>query len=146
MYRDDIKQKLCPNCQANVEGLVHRCDCCGAPLDKKPSFFIWHTYMTQESGDLQALTKKIFDEKAVPENPDHLDYAQKIIFDIYCYPQDMLGDMTNKVIYYRTKKECRIRIVLDYEKYVTSNSFEKTEMITDGIIAGIELFESRFKK
>ena len=58
----------------------------------------------------------------------------------------MLGDMTNKVICYRTKKECRIRIVLDYEKYVTSNSFEKTEMITDGIIAGIELFESRFKK
>ena len=143
---DDIKQKLCPNCRANVEGLVHRCDCCGATLDKKPSFFIWHTYMTQESGDLQALTKKIFDEKAVPENPDHLDYAQKIIFDIYCYPQDMLGDVTNKVIYYRTKKECRIRIVLDYEKYVTSNSFEKTEMITDGIIAGIELFESRFKK
>ena len=143
---DDIKQKLCPNCRANVEGLVHRCDCCGAPLDKKPSFFIWHTYMTQESGDLQALTKKIFDEKAVPENLDHLDYAQKIIFDIYCYPQDMLGDVTNKVIYYRTKKECRIRIVLDYEKYVTSNSFEKTEMITDGIIAGIELFESRFKK
>ena len=143
---DDIKQKLCPNCRANVEGLVHRCDCCGATLDKKPSFFIWHTYMTQESGDLQALTKKIFDEKAVPENPDHLDYAQKIIFDIYCYPQDMLGDVTNKVIYYRTKKECCIRIVLDYEKYVTSNSFEKTEMITDGIIAGIELFESRFKK
>jgi len=146
MYIDDIKQKLCPNCRANVEGLVHRCDCCGAPLDKKPSFFIWHTYMTQESGDLQALTKKIFDEKAVPENPDHLEHVKKIIFDIYCYPQDMLGDMTNKVICYRSKKECRIRIVLDYEKYVTSNSFEKTEMITDGIIAGIELFESRFKK
>ena len=54
--------KFCPNCGANVEGLIHHCDCCGALLSTTSSFFVWHTFVTEASGDLYVFVKEIFQQ------------------------------------------------------------------------------------
>lgn len=137
--------KLCPNCKANVEGLISRCNCCGALLNKKSSFFIWHTYMTPESGDLQFLTKQIFAKIEDIDTLYYNNYIQNVIFEIFCYPPNMINNMTNKVIYYSSKKKCHIKIIISYDNYISSSLCVKTSLITDGIKFGMNTLSNRLK-
>ncbi len=48
--------KYCPKCQANVEGLIYRCDCCGASLEeKKKKLFICGIYELPQCFDFATL-------------------------------------------------------------------------------------------
>ena len=45
---------FCPNCGANVEGLISWCDCCGAPL-VNDDYIIAHSLYFEEYGDIGRL-------------------------------------------------------------------------------------------
>ena len=62
--------QYCPKCQANVEGLLERCDCCGAFLKaRKPRFFGCAVYELPQCIHFSSLTYEMID-MLQPENPE----------------------------------------------------------------------------
>ena len=82
--------KNCPGCGANVEGLTHHCDCCGALLSTTTSFFIWHTFVTEASGDLYVFMKEIFQKFDGIDYSQHSDILQMIEINVFCYPKSII--------------------------------------------------------
>ncbi len=100
--------KNCPSCGANVEGLTHHCDCCGALLNAPTSFFVWHTFVTEASGDLYLLMKELFQQFDGIDFSQYRDILQVVEVNVFCYPASMIDEQGIKNrLYFSTNIEER---------------------------------------
>lgn len=134
--------KECPNCGANVEGLIHHCDCCGELLYPAKTLF---SYMVYEAGpffDIQLYLNKIFDKLTeVPVEP-YQDSIRKIEFDFWCYPIKKKTGVT----YYPSRKQAIVTIRLDDSDYLVCTKREKMMLLVDEIQSQIDLLQIKLKK
>ena len=138
--------KLCPNCGANIEGLVGWCDCCGAPL-VNDDYIILHAHDFQESGDIY----KIINAVVTRLNQKKLHIAIPSIAAIelvtYCYPSALVKELNLRNRSYFSKKTNRatITIVFDYELYVKKTASEKENYVEQTILSALSDFLKKQK-
>lgn len=136
---------FCPNCGANIEGLTHHCDCCGMPLISKTTFFTWHTFMTEASGDLYVFVRETF------QKLDEVDFSfcanimQNIEINIFCYPETMITEqrIRNRLYLSPTRRKAKLTIVLHYDDYINASKNEKLELLNKELKSGLIRIEER---
>lgn len=132
----------CPNCGANVEGLVHHCDCCGELLYSTKSLF---SYMVYEAGpffDIQLYLNAIFDKLGEVPVEQHQEYLSIIEFDFWCYP---IKKKTG-VAYYPSRKQVIVTIRLDNSDYLFCSKREKMIQLVDEMQCKMDLLQVRLKE
>lgn len=120
------KMKVCPNCGANIEGLLYRCDCCGAMLSNSNSVFVQYTHTMAETGDLGSYMSNILD--IINSSRIYEFFPLDIIaFDIYCYPENMVMkfNIRNKNYVSLRKKKAILTRIICYEEFVTMRRSQK---------------------
>lgn len=137
-----IDLKFCPNCGADVEGLIHHCDCCGELLYPKQTLF---SYMVYEAGpfyDIMIYLGKIFDKLAeIPVAP-YADVIQSIEFDFWCYPIKKKTGAT----YYAPRKQVIVTVQVDSEKYLYSTKAEKLELLVDEVHSKMDILYGNLQR
>ena len=140
--KDNYNLKECPNCGADVEGLIHHCDCCGELLYPTQTLF---SYMVYEAGpffDIQLYLNMIFDKLAeVPVEPYQED-IRKIEFDFWCYPIKKKTGIT----YYPARRQVLITIRLDNSDYIFCSKRERMKLLVDEMQGKIDLLENRLRE
>ena len=111
---------LCPNCQANIEGLTHHCDCCGAALDPPNTLFSYTVYGTALDG-----LNSIFDKLDAIDPEPYADVLQCIDVDFWCFPTKRKSGAT----YYTSRKKAILTIQLDMEQYIQSSPQAKRALL-----------------
>ena len=140
--KESYHLKECPNCGADVEGLIHHCDCCGELLYPKETLF---SYMVYEAGsyfDIQLYLNKIFDKLSeVPVAP-YQEAIRRIEFDFWCYPIKKKPGAT----YYSSRKSVIATIRLDNSDYIFCSKQEKMELLVDEMQSKIDILEARLRE
>ncbi len=96
--------KYCPKCQANVEGLISRCDCCGALLEQKNRFFTCGIYELPQCLVFSKLTRKMIDALQ-PANPEaYENFLVEVGIRMVCYPESIFEDGNIKNRLYHSQK------------------------------------------
>lgn len=140
--------KLCPRCQANVEGLIHHCDCCGALLNNKKHLFFLGIYSLPQCLLLSELTNIFFDE-IEPENASqYSSFLDKIDFMLICYPDSMnkAFNKKNHVRYSSKLKKGYITMLIPFNDFIYANKDVKSILITDAILNGLNMLQHRLLK
>ena len=139
--------KFCRYCGANVEGLVHHCDCCGAPLEISNDIFIWHIFVTSGAGDVPQFVKEQFD-KINQIAANYQEVLPCITFNIYCYPSEMVQShrIKDSIRVFSSQRKVSIRLVIDYESYVNSPVSEKKCLIRNAILKTLAQLRHRLDK
>lgn len=140
--------EFCSHCGANIEGLIDHCDCCGAPIVLRDELVNWNTFMTQASGDLAFWANHLFREAVSAVKPPHLKDIQRIKFELFCYPEEIISSekIKTSVYFSSIKKLVRVRIVMDFDAYTSKTSLERKRMVVDSIIQGIHIIQNRIPK
>lgn len=118
--------KLCPKCGANVEGLIKRCDCCGASLSTTVKFFQWGSHeFAHGFGDN---VNKIMFELAATVTPQYPEFLDQISITFYCCPKFTASNFNikNRVTYSASRKKAILTILIDYHEYVYDDVAEET--------------------
>lgn len=141
--------KYCPKCQANVEGLLFRCDCCGASLEqKKKRFFSCGIYELPQCLGFSKLTREMI-EALQPENPEKYEtFLEEVGIRMVCYPEAMLaeGNIRNRLYYSRKKKLASMTITVDFNDFIRADSEEKSRLIAGALLQGVHLLQTRLYK
>ena len=146
--------KLCPKCEANVEGLIHHCDCCGALLNPEKHFF--GHFCGEVSPDFGWYVQQIMTELNTVDTSKYEDFLEHVGFTCYCYTQWMLDtyNMKSGLRYYENKKYASVTLTIDFNRFAYVNE-EKTEytdkkhrirMIAEAIKDLIHLLQKRLDK
>ena len=140
--------KNCPSCGANVEGLTHHCDCCGALLSTTTSFFVWHTFVTEASGDLYVFMKEIFQKIEGIDYSQYSDILQMIEVNAFCYPESIISEqgIKNRLYFSTARKKVSLTVVLNYDEYICSNKSEKKEILSLELKAGFMRIRKRINQ
>ena len=132
-------EERCPNCGANVEGLISRCDCCGAELHPKKTLFSRMTYCTGAFFDIDQYLNAIFDQlDTIPPEP-YTDVLERIEFDFWCYPIDKKAGVT----YYASRKRAIVTIRVDADAYIHGTKAEKLALLTCEVREKTDLLRRR---
>lgn len=140
--------KCCPSCGANVEGLVHYCDCCGATLTPRNNLFHRICYSVQECFGLSKYSDEIL-EKLEPVNSlQFSDFLDRIDFELVCYPDSLLeaGNVKEKVFFSAKRKLARITVVVGYHDYIFADNKGKEALVARSMHRGIQMLQGRLKK
>ena len=140
--------KLCPRCQANIEGLIHHCDCCGALLNDKKHLFFLGIYSLPQCLLLSELTNIFFDE-IEPENASqYSNFLDEIDFMLICYPDSMnkAFNVKNNVRYSPKLKKGYITMLIPFNDFIYANKGVKAVLITEAILNGLRLLQNRLHK
>lgn len=141
--------KYCPNCQADVEGLLYYCDCCGGLLDPPPKrFFKCGIYELPQCLGFSALVYEM-EDAIQPETPDkYKEFLEWVGISMVCYPKWMLedGNIKNKLYYSAKKKYAGLTIVVDFEGFMKASPEEKSKIVARALLEGIKLLEVRLLK
>lgn len=141
--------KYCPECQADVEGLVYRCDCCGASLEEeKKHFFTCGIYELPQCLGFSSLVREMVDALQ-PANPKkYQTFLEKIGISMVCYPEWMLedGNIKNQLRYSAVKKYASLTIIVNYNDFVCADREEKASLIAVSLLRGIHLLQTRLRK
>lgn len=131
--------QYCPKCGANVEGLTHHCDCCGAILSPTVSLFTWHAFMMQGSGDLYRYANKVFCKLEKLDAFKYDEHVKSIEVNLYCYPDEIIKAEKIKcnVYYSKLNRKMRINLVVDYSSYVYGDSKLKEQEVINAVLNGI---------
>ena len=137
-----MEPKLCPECGANVEGLIHHCDCCGTLLNPVKTMF--HT-MVYEAGpffDIAQHLGVIFDklDKISPE--PYSNVLDRIVFDFWCFP---IKKKTG-VSYYPSRKQVIVTIEIDADEYLYGTKEEKLALLTREVKEKMDILHKRLIK
>ena len=137
-----MEPKLCPKCGADVEGLIHHCDCCGALLHPKNTMFYTMVYSTGAFFDIDQYLNNIFDrlDKISPEL--YADVLQRIEFDFWCFP---IKKRTG-VSYYASRKQAIVTIEVDADEYLYGTKEEKLDLLTREVKEKMEILHNRLLK
>jgi len=140
--------KYCPKCGVDVEGLLHRCDCCGAELDPKPQLFICGIYDLPECLGFSRLAFNMMEEIEPKDIETYTPYFKQIHFKLLCLPGSILSDWgaKNKVIYSPRRKEITVTEIVDYQEFVLSDGKEKADLVAGAILNGLNRVQTRLKK
>lgn len=140
--------KLCPKCQANVEGLVGYCDCCGASLDTQTHLFTCVCHDFPECLGFASLTFSMLDEIEPTDPSQYTGFLEKIAFELFCYPESIINaeKISNRVFFSAKRKYARVTVVVDYDDYVFADQNEKVSLIANAILQGIQLLHGRLQK
>lgn len=125
--------KNCPNCDANVDGLLYQCDCCGYIFLKNNSLFIQHVNTVAGSGDLAGYLKDILDRLNSSEIAKQFHSLDIVTIEVYCYPKYMVKEYNIKDKNYvslRKKKAILTRVVC-YEEFITLEAQQKAIQLSD---------------
>lgn len=141
-----MEPKLCPNYQANVEGLIRYCDCCGAPLEPQKPFFSYFAYTTGASGDLPQYLNKIWGSLDKIDVSCYCSILSNIDFDFYCYPNEMLAEKKSGIRFYASKKQIVATVVVGYEDYISGTSDEKLSTLIQCVYRAIISAQERLLK
>lgn len=125
------KVKECPNCGANIEGLLYRCDCCGAMLSNSDPVFVQYAHTMAETGDVASYMKDILD-KINSARIDKFFPLDIIAFEIYCYPKDMVMkfNIRNKNYVSLRKKKAILTRIICYEEFATMRRSQKKAFLS----------------
>ena len=139
--------KLCPECHANVEGLIDHCDCCGASFDTQRKLFSCGVHDMPECLGLASLSFRILDEME-PENPQqYSDFLKNIVFCVICYPETQAKDKKKvSVSYSSVKKKAKVTIEIDYDDFVFAPMEDKAYLVANALCHGICLLGEKLKK
>lgn len=141
--------RYCPKCQANVEGLIFRCDCCGTSLEeKKKRFFTCGVYELPQCLDFSSLTYEMVD-LLQPENPEkYEDFLEEVGIRMICYPQSILadGNIKNQLYYSQKKKHARLTITVNFNEFVHADRGEKASLVATALLRGVYLLQTRLQK
>ena len=140
--------KYCPRCQANVEGLVERCDCCGALLEQKKRFFTCGIYELPQCLGFSTLTYEMVDALQ-PRNPEkYATFLNQVGISMVCYPEWMLmdGNIRNRLYYSAQKKYVGLTIVVNYDEFVCADKEEKASLVAIALLQGVHSLQIRLRK
>lgn len=140
--------KLCPKCEANVEGLIDHCDCCGASLDTRVRLFACFCHDFPECLGFSSLAFDLVDLLEPDDTSRYHQYLEKVVVELFCYPQAIIEreNIRNRVYYSAGRKLARVTIVVDYNEFVFSNKDTKTSIVASAIHQGIMLLRTRLMK
>lgn len=140
--------KICPKCQANVEGLISRCDCCGASLEQKKHFFTCSVYELPQCLGFSKLTREMIDALQ-PANPEAFEnFLVGVGIRMVCYPESILedGNIKNRLYYSPKKKLASMTITVNYNDFVKADRKEKGSFIANALLQGVHLLQIRLHK
>lgn len=142
--------ELCPKCGANVEGLVHHCDICGASLctESPPPFVVSFCYEFISCSYFHVLINSMVHEIQPTDTSQYEGFLKQIEIISYCFPESLLeeGKIKNRVMYSNTKKVGRITIVVDYKEFVLADVSGKARLVAEALCRGISLLQDRMHK
>lgn len=140
--------KYCPSCGADVEGLVHYCDCCGATLTPQNNLFHRICYSVQECFGLSKYSDEILEKIEAVNSLQFSDFLDRIDFELVCYPDSLLeaGNVKEKVFFSDKRKLARITVVVDYHDYIFADNKGKEALVARSMHRGIKMLERRLKK
>lgn len=141
--------KWCPECGADVEGLLYRCDCCGASLEeKKKRFFTCGVYELPQCLGFSSLTYEMVDALQ-PENPEKYEgFLEEVGIRMICYPESILvdGNIKNRLQYSQKKKYAGLTITVNFNEFVYANREEKANLVATALLQGVHLLQTRLSK
>lgn len=137
-----MEPKLCPNCGADVEGLIHHCDCCGTLLNPKKTLFSTMIYGTGVVYDIGIYLSQIFDKLDLIKPEPYSEVLQRVEFDFWCFP---IMKKTG-VAYYASRKQAIITIELDVESYIYGTKEEKLTLLKQEVQEKMEMLHGRLTK
>ena len=140
--------KYCPNCGADVEGLLHRCDLCFAILD--PEYHFWGNaqYLLPQCLHFSQIVREILAAIEPPDVSKHAEYLNHAIFGLVCYTPGMCEHMGIKehVRYYPSKKRADMTAIIDVREYMYATRKEKEKLIADAMHRSIIMLDARMKR
>ncbi len=141
--------KWCPECGADVEGLLYCCDCCGASLEeKKKSFFTCGVYELPQCLGFSSLTYEMVDALQ-PENPEKYEsFLSEVGIRMICYPESILvdGNIKNRLQYSQKKKYAGLTIIVNFNEFVYANREEKANLVATALLQGVHFLQTRLSK
>ena len=141
--------KRCPECGADVEGLLYYCDCCGASLEKKRKrFFTCGVYELPQCLCFSSLAYEMIDALQ-PENAEKYDsFLSEVGISMICYPESILvdGNIKNRLQYSQKKKYARLTITVNFNEFVYANREEKASLVATAILQGVHFLQTRLSK
>jgi len=141
--------KWCPKCGADVEGLLYRCDCCGASLkEKKKRFFTCAVYELPQCFGFSSLTYEMI-AALQPESPEKYgDFLEEVGIRMICYPESILsnGNIKNLLRYSQKKKHAGLTITVNFNDFVYADREEKASLVATALLNGIHLLQARLYK
>ena len=140
--------KLCPQCQANVEGLIGHCDCCGASLDTRTYMFSCGVHDVPECLGFSSLAFQLTEELEPEDTARFADFLEKVVIELFCYPEAMVIDnnIKNDVYYSAAKKFARVTAVVSYWDFVFADQDKKAGLVARAIHQGIHSLQARLCK
>ena len=133
--------KFCPNCGANVEGLISWCDCCGAPL-VNDDYIIAHSLYFEEYGDIGRLIDAVVERLNQKNLSTVIPSISKIELATYCYPSALVQELNlrNRSRLTKKTKTAAITIVFDSELYVKMTASEKQAYVEQTVLSALSDF------
>ncbi len=140
--------KNCPSCGADVEGLTHHCDCCGALLNAATPFFVWHTFVTEASGDLYLLMKELFQRFDGIDFSQYSNILQVIEVNVFCYPTSIIAEqgIKNRLYFSTNRRKAVLTVVLNFDEYISGGRGEKKELFSLELKAGFTRIREKASK
>lgn len=139
----------CPKCHANVEGLVYRCDCCGALLDKsKKRFFKCGIYELPQCLEFSSLIYEMIDALQSIDSEKYGKFLENVSISMICYPEWMLeeGKINEKIIFFPKKRYASLTIVVDFKQFVAADHEHKADLIAKTLLQNIKKLQKRLMK
>jgi len=141
--------KWCPECGADVEGLLYCCDCCGASLEeKKKRFFTCGVYELPQCFGFSSLAYEMLNALQ-PENPEKYEtFLEEVGIRMICYPESILadGNLKNRLRYSQKKKYAGLTITVNFNEFVYADREEKASLVATALLQGIHLLQTRLSK
>ena len=140
--------KICPKCQANVEGLIYRCDCCGALLEQKKRFFSCCIYELPQCLGFSSLIHEMVNALQ-PKNPEKYGaFLEQVGISMICYPESILanGNIKNRLYYSAKKKYAGLTITVNFNDFVSADREKKGRLVADALFRGVLLLQTRLRK
>ena len=146
--------KLCPHCGANVEGLIHHCDCCGGLLDTTPHLFSWCSVdFAHDFGYNAGIIMRQIDTTEISPYEEFLSGIQ---FNFYSLPESVAQseNLRNRVYYSPSRKTAIVTVVVYFNDYVYADVDKKIytakdvrmDMVARAISSGLHNLQARLLK
>ena len=133
-----MEQSVCPNCGANMEGLVQHCDCCGAVLDRKKAFLFFSAVAWRSAAavimellhPVETVFAQRYGKTSFSEALDQIGILP------LCFPEEMHRepDIAKERRYVTLKKRyADLRLHISYEKLIAGNQEERLLLCAENI-------------
>ena len=145
-----MEPSVCPNCGANVEGLLHRCDCGGADLaPEKPFLFFsvvaWRTSAMLIMDILRPVERAFIQRYGMNSYSEALD---QIAIIPLCFPEEIHQDPEiERERQYVTLKNryADLRLHISYESLIRGGQEERLRLCAENIASAAEYVHRKDK-